>query len=113
MGQGLFDGLQTYERNMRLRHTLVSLGLVGALAFGGVAIASAITSDSMALTATTSNALDTNRFSQLEELGVRHPDNNSDDMSPVSLAGLEVEIELPKEDVVPIEPSAETRGWTA
>jgi len=92
---------------------LVSLGLVGALAAGGVAIASAITSDSMALTITTSTALVTNRSSQLEELGIRHPDNNSDDISPVSLAGLEVEIELPREVVVPIEPNAETRGSSA
>jgi len=92
---------------------LVSLGLVGALAAGGVAIARAITSDSMALTITTSTALVTNRSSQLEELGIRHPDNNSDDISPVSLAGLEVEIELPREVVVPIEPNAETRGSSA
>jgi len=98
---------------MRLRHTLVSLGLVGALAAGGVAIASAITSDSMALTITTSTALVTNRSSQLEELGIRHIDNNSDDMGTLSLAGLEVEIELPKELVAPIKFNVETRGSTA
>jgi hypothetical protein len=98
---------------MRLRHTLVSLGLVGAVAVGGEAIANVIASDSMALTTTTSNALITSRFSQLEESGVRHPDNNSDDMNPASLSGLEAEIELPKEVVVPIEPNVEIRGSTA
>jgi hypothetical protein len=98
---------------MRLRHTLVSLGLVGAVAVGGEAIANVIASDSMALTTTTSNAFITSRFSQLEESGVRHPDNNSDDMNPASLSGLEAEIELPKEVVVPIEPNVEIRGSTA
>ncbi len=106
-------GLQRCERNMRLRHNLVSLGLAGALACGGVAIATAITSDSMALATTRSGVLVTNQSSQLEELGIRHIDNNSDDMSTVSLAGLEVEIELPKELVAPIEPYVESRGSTA
>lgn len=97
------------ERKMRLRHTLVSLALVGALSVGGVAIASALTSDSMVLANTTGAALVTSRSSQLDEVGIRHVDDNSDDMSTVSLAGIEVEIELPKELVDPIEPNVETR----
>jgi len=101
------------ERNIGLRHTLVSLSLVGAVAVGGVAIASAITSDSMAQAPTTSAVLITNQSSQLEELGIRHIDNNSDDMGTLSLAGLEVEIELPKELVAPIKFNVETRGSTA
>ena len=92
---------------MRLRHTLVSLGLVGALACGWAATASVVTSDSMSQAVTTRSALVTNGSSQLDELGAQHRDNNSDDIAAVALSGLAVEIELPRELVVPTEPGVE------
>ncbi len=82
---------------MRLRNTLVSLGLVGALACGWAATASVVTSDSMSQAITARSAVVTNRSSQLDELGAHHRDDNSDDIVAVSLSGLAVEIELPKE----------------
>src|SRR5664280_1412997 len=81
---------------MRLRNTLVSLGLVGALACGWAATASVVTSDSMSQAITARSAVVTNRSSQLDELGAHHRDDNSD-IAAVSLSGLAVEVELPKE----------------
>ena len=98
---------------MRLRHALISLGLVGALVTGGAAIASAIRSDSMSQAITTRSGPITNRPLQSDEQFAHHLDNNSDDMAAVSLAGLEVEIELPKDLVEPIEPRVESSGAMA
>ena len=59
------------------------------------------------------NALATNRPSQPEEVVAHHRDDNSDDTALVSLAGLEVEIELPKELMEPIEARTEAPGAMA
>jgi len=45
-------------------------------------------------------------------LGANRLDANSDDIPLISLAGLEVEIELPEELVKPIEARVEARGVT-
>jgi len=96
---------------MRLRHTLASLGLASSLACGVVGIGSAVTSDAMS-PATGGTALATNAHSPRDELGANRLDANSDDIPLISLAGLEVEIELPEELVKPIEARVEARGVT-
>ena len=61
-----------------------------------------MTSDAMTTQAiTASGAYPTNGSSQRDEVGAGHYDENADDIAVVSLAGLEVEIELPEELVAP------------
>ncbi len=79
---------------MNLRHSIASLGLSGALACGLVAMASVVASDSM------SNALmgsTIHRPYRRDEVGPQHNDDNSDDINAISLAGLAVEVEVPRE----------------
>jgi hypothetical protein len=89
---------------MRLRHTLACLGLAGVLVTGGAATARVITSDLMSKAITGPH---------VDEAFIRHADNNGDDIGVVSLAGLEVQIELPKELVEPIEPVRASSAVTA
>ncbi len=89
---------------MRLRHTLACLGLAGALVTGGAATASAIASDSMSQAITGRSGSITIQSPHLDESFVHHADDNGDDIGAVSLAGLEVQIELPKDLVEPIVP---------
>jgi hypothetical protein len=91
---------------------MASLGLASSLACGMVAIASAVTSDAMSPAISGGTALGTNGFSPRDESVAHNLDDNSDDMPLVSSAGLEVEIELPKELVEPIEARVEAPGVT-
>jgi hypothetical protein len=91
---------------MRLRHALVSLGLAGALLTGTAAFANAVTSDSIVQAITIGSGPTTHRSSQPDETWTHHLDNNIDDRAPVSLTGLEAEIEVPKDLVEPIEPTS-------
>ncbi len=91
---------------------MASLGLASSLACGMVAIASAVTSDAMSPAISGGTALGTNGSSPRDESVAHNLDDNSDDMPLVSSAGLEVEIELPKELVEPIEARVEAPGVT-
>lgn len=91
------DDHRVRNRNMRIRHSLVAIGLVGSLACGWAATANVITSDSMSKALTTRSALISNRSPQHDEVGVHHLDDNGDDITAVSLSELAVEVQLPKE----------------
>ena len=82
---------------MRIRHSLVAIGLVGSLACGWAATANVITSDSMSKALTARSVLISNRSPQHDEVGVHHLDDNGDDITAVSLSGLAVEVQLPKD----------------
>ncbi len=49
----------------------------------------------------------------VDEAFIHHADNNGDDIHAVSLTGLEVQIELPKNLVEPIEPVGVSPAATA
>jgi hypothetical protein len=84
---------------MNFRHSIASIGLVGALACGLAATASVVTSDSMSNAVTAGGVL--HRSLWLDEVGAHHSDDNGDDITAISLNGLAVEIELPRETELP------------
>ncbi len=98
---------------MRIRHSLVAIGLVGSLACGWAATANVITSDSMSKALTTRSTLISNWSLQLDESGPHHLDDNGDDITAVSLSGLAVEVQLPKELETPIHPSRQEPSASA
>jgi hypothetical protein len=98
---------------MRIRHSLVAFGLVGSLACGWAATANVITSDSMSKALTARSALIGYRSPQLDEMGAHHLDDNGDDVTPVSISGLAVEVQLPKELEMPTQPSGEEPSASA
>ncbi len=84
---------------MNLRHSIASLGLVGALACGLIATTSVVTSDSMSNGMTAGSIL--YQSSQRDEAGAPHNDDNGDDITTISVNGLTPEIELPRESELP------------
>lgn len=81
-------------QTVNLRHSIATLGLAGALACGLAATASVVASDSMSNALTGSG---THRPYQRDEAGAQHNDDNGDDIKAISLAGLAVEVDLPRE----------------
>ena len=87
---------------MRRRRAVLALCLVGAVACGEGAIAVTMMGDSASGSTATNSGLVITGAAWSDEFSARHLDDNSDDTSPVSLAGLEVEVELPEELVTPL-----------
>ncbi len=98
---------------MRIRHALVSLGLAGALACGGSAIANAMTSDSLAQAAAPTGTGVTSHAALVDEPSAGHVDGSGDDVAVVSSLGLEGDIEMPRELMEPIEARPHPPGSTA
>jgi hypothetical protein len=69
------------------------------------ATASVVASDSMSNAVTAGSA--PHRPLQRDEVGAHHSDDNSDDITAISLNGLAVEIELPRETELPPESAFE------
>ncbi|MGO8872652.1 MAG: hypothetical protein ACLQPH_14865 [Acidimicrobiales bacterium] len=93
---------------MSLRHTLASLCFAGSLACGGLAIANVITSDVMSQAVMVSSGNAPHRTPPIDEHSPsRQPDDNSDDVTAISLAGLAVEVEIPKAISEPTGPAGD------
>lgn len=84
---------------MRIRHALVSLGLVVALVCGWSATASVFSSDAMASATAVRSGSHSKPLTVrvMDESDARHHDDNGDDISAPQLLGLAVEIESPRE----------------